>query len=289
MSNDYVIVDSGANLANKKFQRDLDQVLDRALNAGVKKLVVLSSSEKSAREALRLTRLYPGTLFCAAGLHPLETQLWADDIKVAFNEILPKPECIGIGVCGLDLTKLEVASLKQQLSVLEAQLQMARDLSKPVVLFEKSGSTELLHLLRTYPGLSSVVIHGFAGSAQQAKEYLHKGYFLSMTGALWKAKEEMQQLLRDPAVQEQLLLASDAPFLFPNAKSKLRKSQEEDKESIFSELSESLVRRYCSFQRNEPCSLALTCELLAGILDLKPNDVALKTTYNALKAFKLQF
>lgn len=80
------------------------------------------------------------------------------------------------GVCGLDLTKLEVASLKQQLSVLEAQLQMARDLSKPVVLFEKSGSTELLHLLRTYPGLSSVVIHGFAGSAQQAKEYLHKGY-----------------------------------------------------------------------------------------------------------------
>lgn len=56
MSNGYVIVDSGANLANKKFQRDLDQVLDRAESAGVKKLVVLSSSEKSAREALRLTR-----------------------------------------------------------------------------------------------------------------------------------------------------------------------------------------------------------------------------------------
>lgn len=110
-----------------------------------------------------------------------------------------------------------------------------------------------------------------------------------MTGSLWKAKEDMHQLLRDPATQEQLLLASDAPFLFPNAKSKLKRSQEEEKESVFSEVSESLVRRYCSFQRNEPCSLALTCELLAGIVDQSPHDVALKTTYNALKAFKLQF
>lgn len=114
-------------------------------------------------------------------------------------------------------------------------------------------------------------------------------YFLSITGALWKQKEDFHHLIRDPTVQEKLLLASDAPFLFPNAKSKLKKSQEDEKTEMFSEASESLVRRYCSFQRNEPCSLGLTCELLAGILDQSPHDVALKTTYNALKAFKLQF
>ncbi|XP_003746028.1 uncharacterized protein LOC100899930 [Galendromus occidentalis] len=288
MESDYVIVDSGANLANKKFQRDLDQVLDRAQNSGVKKLVVLSSSERSARDALRLTRLYPGSLFCASGIHPLETQSWRDETKATFEELLPKAECVAIGACGLDLTKLEVSSLKQQISCLEAQLELAKKYAKPVVVFEKAGASELIPILKAYAELQ-VIVHGFAGSADQAKEYLDRGYFLSITGALWKQKEDFYDLIRDPSVQDKLLLASDAPFLFPNAKSKLKKSQEDDKTEMFSEASESLVRRYCSFQRNEPCSLGLTCELLAGILDQSPHDIAMKTTYNALKAFKLQF
>lgn len=291
MSNEYVIVDSGANLSNKKFQRDLDSVLERAQSAGVKKLVVLSSSEKSSKEALRLTRLYPGRLFCAAGIHPLESQSWTDETLATFTDLLAKPECVGIGVCGLDQTKLEVASLESQLATLEAQLKLASRQGKACVVFEKSSHGELLQLLRAYPD-TTVVVHGFSGTTEQAKQYIHYGYNLSITGALWKQKEDFEKLLRDPKVQERLLLASDSPFLFPNAKSKLKRSQEDggDKnEGVFSEISESLVRRYCSFQRNEPCSLALTCELLASIVQLSAHDVALKTTYNALNVFKLQF
>jgi TatD DNase family protein len=294
MSNDYVIVDCGANLSNKKFQRDLDNVLERAETAGVKKLVVLSSSAKSSREALRLTRLYPGTLFCAAGIHPLESQSWNRETEATFEEILSKQECVGVGICGLDQTKLDVAPLAQQKEVLESQIKMSTLRGKTCVIFEKSSHNDLVKVVRSYPD-ANVVVHGFCGSTDQAKEYIHNGFYLSMTGALWKQKEDFQKLLRDPLVQDRLLLASDAPFLFPNAKSKLKRSQENNQENgdkeeaIFSEVSESLVRRYCSFQRNEPCSLALTCELLAHLTEQSPHDAALKTTYNALNVFKLNF
>ena len=63
----YIIVDIGANLTNKKFSRDLDQVIQRAREAGVTKIMVTGTSLHSTKEALRLTRLYPGTLYSTAG------------------------------------------------------------------------------------------------------------------------------------------------------------------------------------------------------------------------------
>jgi len=64
----YIIVDIGANLTNKKFSRDLDQVIQRATDAGVSKIMVTGTSLHSTKEALRLTRLYPGTLYSTAGI-----------------------------------------------------------------------------------------------------------------------------------------------------------------------------------------------------------------------------
>ena len=63
----YIIVDIGANLTNKKFSRDLDAVIQRAREAGVTKIMVTGTSIHSTKEALRLTRLYPGTLYSTAG------------------------------------------------------------------------------------------------------------------------------------------------------------------------------------------------------------------------------
>ena len=63
----YIIVDIGASLTNKKFSRDLDAVIQRAREAGVTKIMVTGTSLHSTKEALRLTRLYPGTLYSTAG------------------------------------------------------------------------------------------------------------------------------------------------------------------------------------------------------------------------------
>ena len=65
----YIIVDVGANLTNKKFSRDLDSVIQRAKDSGVTKIMVTGTSVQSSRDALRLSRLYPGALYATAGMY----------------------------------------------------------------------------------------------------------------------------------------------------------------------------------------------------------------------------
>ena len=68
LTSSFVLVDIGANLTNSKYARDLDSVVDRAKDAGVPKIMVTGAFIQCSREALRLTRLYPGTLYCSAGV-----------------------------------------------------------------------------------------------------------------------------------------------------------------------------------------------------------------------------
>ena len=101
----YIIVDIGANLTNKKFSRDLDAVIQRAREAGVTKIMVTGTSIHSTKEALRLTRLYPGTLYSTAGqsltfiaqdsayvgiiitgIHPHDAKSWDDDTCTEIKE-----------------------------------------------------------------------------------------------------------------------------------------------------------------------------------------------------------
>ena len=69
-------MDVGANLTNKKFGRDLDSVIQRAKDAGISKIMVTGTSVQASKDALRLSRLYPGTLYATAGIHPHDAKSW---------------------------------------------------------------------------------------------------------------------------------------------------------------------------------------------------------------------
>lgn len=81
-----------------------------------------------------------------------------------------------------------------------------------------------------------------------------------------------------------LLVETDSPFMYPNTRaSKLPDTVK----AALTEKSLSYLHRYCTFQRNEPCSLPVTLEMIACYLNMKPEEVALKTSFNALKIFGL--
>jgi len=104
-------------------------------------------------------------------------------------------------------------------------------------------------------------------------------------GFLWKDKSDngVRKILQDKLIPlDRLMVETDAPYMYPNARaSKLP----EKVKKVFTERSLSFLQRYCTFQRNEPCSLPITIEMIAGFMDLKPTEVALKTSFNALKVF----
>lgn len=107
-------------------------------------------------------------------------------------------------------------------------------------------------------------------------------------GFLWKDKSDngVRKILEDKIIPiERLVVETDAPYMYPNS----RASKLPDKvKSRFTERSLNYVQRYCTFTRNEPCSLPITVEMIAGFMDMNPTDVALKTSFNSLKLFGLQ-
>lgn len=283
----YVLVDIGANLTNKKFSRDLDSVVQRAHDAGVQKIMVTGTSVHSSKEALRLTRLFPDRLYCTVGLHPHDAKAWDDDSWSALEQLASNAECVAVGECGLDFNR-NFSPPETQIEVFEKQVQLACKLKKPLFLHERDAHDALVSILEKYQGqLPSTVIHCFTGSKAEAKKYVDMGFYIGLTGYLWKDKSEdgVRKILEDGVIPlERLLVETDAPFMYPNTRaSKLPQHIK----GALTEESLNFLHRYCTFQRNEPCSLAVTVEMIAACMGRPADQVGLSTTFNALKVFGL--
>ncbi|GBP24435.1 hypothetical protein EVAR_19311_1 [Eumeta japonica] len=283
-----IVIDVGANLTNKKYGRDLDSVVQRAKDAGVQKIMVTGTSVKNSKEALRLTRIYPGTIYSTAGVHPhdaksmVEEDLWSELLSLA-----QAPECVAIGECGLNYSK-DFSEPQVQRDVFKRQVLMACELRKPLFVHEKDAQDDLLKILDEHQnGLPPVVIHSFTGSIEQGMKYIEKGFYMGITGYICKDKSDggIRRLLSERLLPlDKLLVETDSPFMYPNMRAS--KLPLHVKDSL-TERSMNFVNRYCTFQRNEPCSLPAIVELIAGFLGQKPEDVALATAFNALKVFDL--
>ncbi|GFY71469.1 hypothetical protein TNIN_489521 [Trichonephila inaurata madagascariensis] len=287
LSGQYFITDVCANLTNKKFARDVDGVIQRAQNAGVKKVIVSGTNIQSSKEALRLTRIFPDYVYCAAGIHPNEAKIWDEEVESSLREILSNPECVAVGQCGLDYTK-KFSEPAEQKEVLSKQLNIASELKMPILICERDAHDDLVEILKNnIHNLPEIVIHSFCGKISELETYLSFGCYIGLTGSIWKDKSEdgLKKILEDQMVPlDRLLLESDSPYMYPNTRaSHISASIKE----TLTDKSLSFLHRYCTFQRNEPCSLPVTIELIAAYYKTKPDEVALQTTFCAMKLFGL--
>ncbi|XP_066244927.1 3'-5' ssDNA/RNA exonuclease TatD [Euwallacea similis] len=283
----YILIDVGANLTNKKYSRDLDSVIQRAKDSGVQKIMVTGMSVKGSKEALRLTRIYPGTLYSTAGIHPHDAKSYDDQSWEELKRIVQNPECVAIGECGLDYNR-NFSEPEDQKAVFEKHIKLAIEHSKPLFIHERDAFNELNEILDRYSNnLPPVVIHCFTGSFENALAYLSKGYYIGLTGYLCKDKSDsgVRKLLVDNLIPlDKLLVETDAPFMYPNTRAS--KLPTHVKEGL-TERSMTFLHRYCTFQRNEPCSLPAIVEMIAAFMNKKPEEVALATSFNAMKLFGL--
>ncbi|KAJ6224207.1 hypothetical protein RDWZM_002752 [Blomia tropicalis] len=288
----YLLVDIGANLTNRKFAKDLDSVLQRARDSGVCKIIVTGTSINQSKEALRLARLHPDILYCTIGVHPHEAKTWTDDCETTLVEMASSSECVAIGECGLDYNR-DFSPRDVQQEAFEKQIQIACDfkrkgLNRPLFLHERDAHDDFVRILNKYHAqLPNVVVHCFTGSYEEAMKYLEMGFYIGLTGFLAKFKSDnsLVKMLEEKKLPiDRLMLETDSPYCFPNTRgSKLPTKVKE----ILTEKSLNMLNRYSSFQRNEPSSLPVTLEIVSAYLEMKPEDVALKTTLNSLKFFGL--
>ncbi|KAJ8910788.1 hypothetical protein NQ315_015129 [Exocentrus adspersus] len=283
----YILIDVGANLTNKKYSRDLDSVILRAKDSGVQKIMVTGTSLKASKEALRLTRIYPNTLYSTAGIHPHDAKSYTDESWEELQRLAENIECVAIGECGLDYNR-NFSEPEDQRMVFKKHIKLAIELKKPLFVHERDAHEDLLQILDEFKGkLPPILVHCFTGSFEHALAYLDKGFYIGLTGYLCKDKSDtgVRKLLENGSMPlDRLVVETDAPFMYPNTRASKLPTHVKDG---LTERSMMFLHRYCTFQRNEPCSLPAIVEMIAAFMKKKPEEVALATSFNAMKLFGL--
>ena len=140
------LVDIGLNLTNKQFASDREEVVERALAAGVTRMMVTGLSAELSQAALELARQRPGVLRSTAGVHPHNAKTFDRHTQAELRALAAAPEVAAVGECGLDYDR-NFSPPEQQRHAFEAQLALAVDLAKPVFLHVRSAHDDFVRML----------------------------------------------------------------------------------------------------------------------------------------------
>jgi TatD DNase family protein len=258
------LVDIGANLTNKAFREDLDDVLARARTAGVGSIVVTGTSATISAAAVDVAAGRPG-LFATAGIHP---HLAAHAARADYEEVralLARPEVVAAGECGLDFNR-NFSPQASQIDCFRTQLALAAEVGKPLFLHERDASEPFLAILREHRRrFGRAVIHCFTGDRRALEAYLALDLHIGITG--WVCDERRGAPVREllPLIPRgRLMLETDAPYLLPRTMTQPPKSR-----------------------RNEPAFLPYVLATVAAALRRPPTEVAAETTATARAFFGL--
>src|SRR5687767_9724044 len=174
-----MLFDSHCHLTDEKFN-DLADVLTRAREATVTRMVTISSDADDAEAALEIARAHPG-IWCTAGVHPHAAAVakGADLDRVA--ELHEDELVVGVGETGLDYF-YDNAPRAVQRRLLEDHLQLAADLGKPVIVHSRDADADTIAMIRSVEGEVLGVLHCFAGGADLLDAGIEAAWLISFSG-----------------------------------------------------------------------------------------------------------
>jgi TatD DNase family protein len=216
-------VDTHCHLNFNLFEADLDQVLERAGQAGVDRLVLPGIDLETSRQVLKLCEQYP-TCSAAVGVHPNDALSWDGETLAELRDLCAHPAVVAVGEIGLDYHWHKAPPELQQ-SILLMQLDLAAEMGKPVILHSREALADLWPMLREWQqelvrqGSPLVgrcgVLHSYDGDLTTAQDALAHGFQIGVGGPVTFKNAPQKQALVQALPLEGLLLETDAPFLAP--------------------------------------------------------------------------
>ncbi len=268
------LADTHCHLYFNKFDDDRGEVIARATENGITRILVPGITLETSLASVKLADAHP-MVYAAIGIHPTDALTWTEDTRSELRTLAQNPRVKAIGEIGLDYY-WDRAPHDLQREILREQLALAEKLDLPVVLHlrEKenalhgSCTEDLLsllgdwvaslrsraHSLASHPG----VLHSFSGTLATAEQAIKLGFMLGVTGPVtFKNAHQRREVIASIPL-EHLLIETDAPFLAPQPK---------------------------RGRRNEPAYVAYVAEKVAEIHAKTPAEVAETTSANAARLF----
>ena len=254
------LIDSHTHLDFPDFDADRQQLLTRSKALGVEQMVVLGVYQRNWQRLWDLVQT-DHQLYAAFGLHPVYLNEHRPEHVTELGQWLSRlaghPQLCAVGEIGLDYFLPELDREAQQ-QLFEAQLQLAADFQLPALLHVRRSHAQVIATLKRFKLQRGGIVHAFAGSREEAREYIKLGFKLGLGGAAtWPQALRLRKVIVDLPL-DAIVLETDspdmAPAMYPN-------------------------------QRNSPQYLPDICRALAEIMGISPEQLAKATTANACEVF----
>jgi TatD DNase family protein len=251
-----LLIDTHCHLADPAYAPDLPEVLERAWAAGVGRIIVIGETIERAEAALAMVAAEPRVV-AAAGIHPHDAHGWSPDSESWLRELLRDPGVVALGETGLDY-HYDHSPRSLQHRAFEAQLALAQEAGKPVIIHAREADEDVAAILGAHPDVIAV-LHSFSSGMALLRAGLVLRHYVSFSGMVTFKNWQLDDAILETPM-DRLLLETDGPYLAPMP---------------------------YRGKRNEPAYVRYVAERVAAVRNMPVDELIRITGQNAGRVFQL--
>lgn len=260
-----MFIDSHCHLFYPDFKDDISAVIERAQNAGVNYFIVPATNHETATEAIHLAEQFP-SIYAAVGFHPLDLEHYSDERLKIIEELASHPKVVAVGEIGIDYF-YDTSPREYQKEIFARQIELAIRKNLPIIVHTRDSAQDAIDIVVQYARKNPDwkksgkrgVFHCFTGDVKQASILFEHRFLVSFPGPVTFKKSAMPDVIKEIGLAH-MMVETDSPFLTPVP---------------------------YRGKRNEPSYIPLIAQKIAETLNVSIDDVAQKTTANAVELFQL--
>ena len=254
-----MLVDTHAHLYDKRFKKDRERMIDRAIDQGIKKLFMPNIDSHTIEGVLALEKAYPEHCFPMMGLHPGSVRADYEKELAIVEKWLGQRQFCAIGEIGIDLYWEENKTFfEAQKMAFRKQINWAKTLNIPIIIHARAALDIIIDIVKEEKDERlQGIFHCFTGTLKQAQAIMDLEFYMGLGGILTYKKAKLDEVVKDIPM-EYLVLETDAPYLSPTP---------------------------YRGKRNESSYVRFVAKKLADIKGLSEKTVASITTKNAFNVF----
>ncbi len=260
-----IFVDSHCHIDGSDFDADRDEVVQRALDAGVKYMLNVATGDPTTGELERgvaVANKYP-SVYAAVGVHPHDAKLYSDEVEAKITDLITSNEkVLAWGEIGLDF-HYDHSPREVQMDVFRRQIRAARKIDKPIIIHSRSANDETVQILQEEcqgDDFRGGIMHCFGGTLEMVQDVVPLGFLISWAGNVTFKKADNLREVAEIMQLNKMLVETDCPFMTPEPH---------------------------RGKRNEPMHVVDTANFLADFTDVEIESFANQTTQNFIDFFGL--
>ncbi|MCX6812201.1 MAG: TatD family hydrolase [Candidatus Berkelbacteria bacterium] len=261
-----MLIDTHTHLDFPDFKNEVHEVLGRAGENDVGRIINVGVDFESSKKSVDLARKYP-EIFAAVGVHPHSANDLDIETKQRLFTLAAHPKVVAVGEIGLDYYYLKRSSQfskyptrEKQIFCFEQMLDLSIELRKPVIIHCREAESDIYAILKSYQKDIRGVLHCFSGDNEFAKKILELGMAISFTGNITFGRDSSREVLIESIPLGAMMIETDCPYLAPEP---------------------------YRGKRNEPAFVVRVAEEIARIKKVSLTEVERTTTKKAMTLFGL--